>query len=255
MPKKVTRKRNQNNCVGRPRKYKKPTNIQRAKVIAYWEDGKSQRKIEETLNIPRSTIRGIIDVYKETGDVKRCVGSGNKRKTTKRQDNIIVRVSKQDPFLTAVDIAKNIAIDHDIHVSHDTVDRRLKEVDLDSYIARKKPFISDANVAKRLQWCNQYKDWTVDDWKRVLWCDESPFTLSYHGRVRVRRPKGQAYKKEYIKPTFKHGGGKIQVWGCFSANGVGDLYHIEGILVCVLYIVAKNNKYFWVCFLVATIYP
>ena len=129
-------------------------------------------------------------------------------------------------------------LDYGISISRWTVDRRLSESGLDSYVARKKPFISDKNIKTRLDWCVTYQHWTVDDWKRVLWCDEAPFTLSYHGRVFVRRPKGKAYDKRYIKPTFKHGGGKIQLWGCYSANGVGDLYRIEGTLVCfILFIV------------------
>ena len=34
---------------------------------------------------------------------------------------------------------------------------------------------------------------------------------------------------ECVKSTVKHGGGSIQVWGCFSCNGVGDLYRINDI--------------------------
>lgn len=33
-----------------------------------------------------------------------------------------------------------------------------------------------------------------------------------------------------LKSTVKHGGGSIQVWGCFSYNGVGDLYRIKDTL-------------------------
>ena len=35
---------------------------------------------------------------------------------------------------------------------------------------------------------------------------------------------------EFVKSKVKHGGGSIQVWGCFSYNGVGDLYRINDIL-------------------------
>ena len=35
--------------------------------------------------------------------------------------------------------------------------------------------------------------------------------------------KGEVYNPKYIKPTFKHGGGNIQICGCFSWHGVGDL--------------------------------
>ena len=35
---------------------------------------------------------------------------------------------------------------------------------------------------------------------------------------------------ECLTPTVKHGGGKIQVWACFTANGVGHIHHIKGIM-------------------------
>jgi transposase len=233
MPKQVILRKKRNTCRNRSIRYKKSSTLTKGKIIAYWEDGKSQREIARVVGLTQSTVSSIIKVYKQTGDIKRRVGSGRVRKTSKRDDNVIVKISKQNPFMSARQISENVASDYNLNVSHDTVDRRLKEAGLPAFVARKKPFISNDNIAIRLQWCIDRKNWTVEQWKRVLWCDESPFTLSYHGRTFVRRPIGKAYDKKYVIPTFKHGGGKIQVWGCFSANGVGDLYRIIGTMVCV----------------------
>ena len=38
------------------------------------------------------------------------------------------------------------------------------------------------------------------------------------------------YNNECLQATVKHGGGSLQVWGCISANGVGDLVRINGVL-------------------------
>lgn len=242
MPKQGTSRRRRVSTQNRPRRYKKPSNIQKGKIIAYHEDGYSRRNIATKVGIPEATVKNIIKLYNDTGDIKRRDGSGRKRKTTKREDNIIVNASKKDPFKSAKTISQEVATDHDIHVSDDTVNRRLNEAGLPSYIARSKPFISDDNVKKRYEWCLDHQSWTVKDWSKVLWCDESPFTFCYQPRQHVRRPKGKAYDKKYIKPTFKHGGGKIQVWGCFSVKGVGDLYRINGIMVrtCVLCVTIKT---------------
>lgn len=255
MPKKANSKKSHNTRAIRLNKYKKISDVTKGKILAYWEDGKSQVKISHIIGVARATVGNIIRKNNQTGDVKRKVGSGRKRKTTKREDNIIVRTSKQDPFKSATQISEIISTENNINVSHDTVNRRLIEAGLPSYVARKKPFISDVNIDKRLQWCINHQYWTVHDWKRVLWCDESPFTLSYHGRTFVRRPKGKAYDKKYLKPTFKYGGGKIQVWGSFAANGVGDLYRINGTMVCVFLYVWKtlmlfNNLVFFFFFLI-----
>ena len=33
-----------------------------------------------------------------------------------------------------------------------------------------------------------------------------------------------------LKPTVKHGGGSIMVWGYLTAIGMGDLVRIDGIM-------------------------
>ena len=44
----------------------------------------------------------------------------------------------------------------------------------------------------------------------------------------VRRRPGEEHLDECLAPTVKHGGGKIMVWGCFHASGVGILRRVEG---------------------------
>jgi hypothetical protein len=45
----------------------------------------------------------------------------------------------------------------------------------------------------------------------------------------VRRPKNERFNPKYTRSSFKHGGGNVKFWGCFSANGVGSLHLMEGI--------------------------
>lgn len=88
-----------------------------------------------------------------------------------------------------------------------------------------------ANKKKRLTWARNHEAWTTDDWRNVLWTDESKFELiGSKRRVFVRRSAGEKMLPECVVPTVKHGGGSVMVWGCFSANGVGDLIRIDGIL-------------------------
>lgn len=44
----------------------------------------------------------------------------------------------------------------------------------------------------------------------------------------VRRRTNEALLDSTLSKTVKHGGGKINVWGCFHAGGVGFLKRIEG---------------------------
>ena len=46
----------------------------------------------------------------------------------------------------------------------------------------------------------------------------------------VRRRVDEELSPPCVTSTVKHGGGKIQVWGCFNANGAGHLQRIKGIM-------------------------
>lgn len=95
-------------------------------------------------------------------------------------------------------------------------------------VAAEKPSISKENAKARLKFAKDHINWTTNDWKRVLWSDETPVNKICSDRGRyVRRPKNKRYDRKYIKPTVKFGGGKVMIWGCFSYIGVGPLVRIE----------------------------
>lgn len=105
----------------------------------------------------------------------------------------------------------------------------------------KKAFVSEKNRQKRLQWCREHLAWSIDQWKNVLWSDESPFVLRYAGRLRVWRLANERYNVQLLKGTVKHDK-KINIWGCFSWHGVGNLYCIDDILVAKKYVqILKNH--------------
>ncbi|XP_065650594.1 uncharacterized protein LOC101237623 isoform X2 [Hydra vulgaris] len=85
----------------------------------------------------------------------------------------------------------------------------------------------------KLQWVKQYQNWTIEQWKNVLWSDESPFCLYYSGRSRVWRLHNERYNPLVTQPTVKHDK-KVNVWGCFTSADVGRLYKIPGIMDTVL---------------------
>uniref|UniRef100_A0A914D0N1 Transposase n=1 Tax=Acrobeloides nanus TaxID=290746 RepID=A0A914D0N1_9BILA len=69
----------------------------------------------------------------------------------------------------------------------------------------KKPWISKKNRSARLKFAKEHKDWTIDQWKRILWSDESKKNLFGSDGIRfVRRPAGKRFDPKYQKPTVKH---------------------------------------------------
>ena len=65
----------------------------------------------------------------------------------------------------------------------------------------------------------------------ILWSDESKSELyGSHRRQYIRTCVEEKFTHQCLVPTIKHGGGSLNVWGCISSQGVGDLYIIDGIL-------------------------
>jgi hypothetical protein len=57
---------------------------------------------------------------------------------------------------------------------------------------------------KQLEWCLLYKDWTLEDWKRVIFIDETSVQLGgIRGKRRVWRTTKEVYHPHVIKRRWK----------------------------------------------------
>jgi hypothetical protein len=71
----------------------------------------------------------------------------------------------------------------------------------------------------------------VEDWKRVLWSDETKINrIGSDGRVYTWKKKGEPLSDRTTTPTVKHGGNNLMVWGCMGWNGAGVLTEVQGIM-------------------------
>lgn len=197
-----------------------------AQIITLSQLGWSHRQISDQLDVPRSTVGDRIRAYRRNGGLGRAPGSGRKRLTSERDDAVILREVKRNRFITAAELKEELKW---LKVSHSTIYRRIKENgEFGSYVAARKPFLREVNVEKRLAWAKEHENWTVEQWKSVLWSDESPFVLRFKRKLKVWRRKGERYLTRCTIATVKHDV-KINVWGCFRARGVGRLHKINGI--------------------------
>ena len=76
----------------------------------------------------------------------------------------------------------------------------------------------------RLKWCLDHKDWTLEDWKNVIWSDETSVTMGgQRGHVRVWRTTSEVYNKHCIRRRWK-GFKEFMFWGCFSYDKKGPCH-------------------------------
>lgn len=87
-----------------------------------------------------------------------------------------------------------------------------------------------------MEFAEAHIKWSVNQWKRVVFSDESKFELFNSAGLRfVHRPKGKRLDKKYVRHTVKHGRGSVMVWGCFSGLGIGPIHRIIGIMDRFMY--------------------
>ncbi|KAK3539392.1 hypothetical protein QTP70_005928 [Hemibagrus guttatus] len=93
----------------------------------------------------------------------------------------------------------------------------------------KKPFISENQRRARLKFAKDLRKWTVVDWSKVIFSDESNFQLCLTPRrVMVRWRPGEAYNPQCLAPTVKYEGGSVMIWGSFNKAGIGQICLCEG---------------------------
>ena len=83
----------------------------------------------------------------------------------------------------------------------------------------------------------------LEFWHKVIFSDENNYNLfGLDGAKFVWRKTGERMKPANMRPTVKHGGGNVLVWGCMAASGVENLHFIEGIMDRFMYrdILAQN---------------
>lgn len=197
----------------------------RSAIITLLKEGKSQREVASQLKVSRCCVRRTIERHAQTGSLEDKPRSGRPRATTKHEDRLIVTTSKRSRRKTAPEINET----RKKPLSLTTVKRRLRHAGLFGRVAVRKPLLRPQNKQKRLEWAKKHKDWTEEDFNRVLWSDESKFEVfGTKRRVFVRRSAEQKMLPDCMVPTVKHGGGSVMVWGCFSSSGVGDLARVIG---------------------------
>ena len=123
-----------------------------------------------------------------------------------------------------------------VSVSDQTIRNRLHEAGLRSRSEAVRPTLTPAHRLRRRQFVAQHQQWTRNQWARVLFTDESRFTLRFNdGRIRVWRRPGERYADATVREHDQHGGGSVMVWGGFSLHHRTPLHIVQGRLTGVAY--------------------
>ena len=178
--------------------------------------------------------RGAVQKIKKLENIKeKNFSIGRPRILTCADQRLIVRKIKDGTYETATDVVKNNV---DINVSPQTIRRVLRRGGLKAVTKVKKPFLSKRYKQLRFQFAVAHKDWTSQDWYKVIFSDETKVNRFWSdGRKWCWKNPGAVVDDRNVQGTAKFGGGSLMVWGCITAEGPGYLTRIDGNMDAQLY--------------------
>ncbi len=104
---------------------------------------------------------------------------------------------------------------------------------------------------RRLTWAKDKKNWTVAQWSKVLFSDESKFCISFGNQgLRVWRKGGEAHSPSSLKSSVKFTQ-SVMICDAMSSAGVGPLCFFENQRHCTrlpIHFGALHASFCWPAF-------
>jgi transposase len=210
------------------------TAAQKARVIALLNSGTSAYKIFALTGVSTSTISRLRSEH--CPDLPKSFG-GRPAKLTPANISYAKRIIRMRKVDNAVQVTKALRNVTNQPLSSQTVRRQLRKSGLRPVVKRKRPLLKPHHRRARLDFAQSHQEWTLEDWKRVIWSDETKINrLGSDGRKWVWKEVGEALSDRLVQGTVKFGGGNVMMWGCMSWDGVGYATRIEGKMDAELYV-------------------
>ncbi|GFT21384.1 transposable element Tcb2 transposase [Trichonephila clavipes] len=163
-------------------------------------------------------------------------GVGRPRNTNDREDRAIRRVATSAPTTSLASIQRHLPPSRHPVPSRETIRRRLTEVGLRSRRPLRRLPLTPHHRQCRLDFCRPRATWSVTDWRRVIFSDESRFSLSADDHRTVWRRTGQRSDPAFIVERHTAISQGVTVWGAISWDTRSSLVVLQGTLTARRYV-------------------
>lgn len=205
---------------------------ERVQALTYLSLGYKPRQVEELIGVKERTARNILTKAKERGfdpqhslkilehHVEDGAKSGRPKEITKEVEKHLISLVVAD---RAGREKSSDVLAYESGISSSSALRILHRNRLNSVKPTRKPGLNQQQRKARLEFCLAHQDWTLEDWKRVIWSDETSVILSRRGSQRVWRTPEDVFDYTSIRPRWK-GFSEFMFWGCFTWDSQGPCH-------------------------------
>ena len=193
-------------------KKKEISSFIRGVIVGKYSKGATQREIAKDLKIPKSTIHYTLKQALLRNDGESLVRAGAPTLSTDRDERMILRYIRLHLKTTYADIKQDCGV----IISHSSIKRILRKHGISTWRAKKRPELTEAVAAKRLEWASLREHWDATDFYNIQWSNEC-FAERGTGK------KGSwcfgipinKYLPQFVDTYSKSKDISVMVWGAF----------------------------------------
>ncbi|GFX65876.1 transposable element Tcb2 transposase [Trichonephila clavipes] len=195
------------------------------KHVVGLEEGRSVTSVAAEFRIAHSIVSRLWRQFQTTGTAIRGFISARPRGTTPADYRYIVLEARRNRRQTAGEIARHTTQATGRPISRFTVARRLHGGGLFARRPVRCVPLTPAHRRRRSLWCREHRNWRDNEWGRVLFTDESRFSLSSDShRILIWRERGSRNHPSNIIERDRYGGRGVLVWGGIMLGSRTDLH-------------------------------
>ena len=216
------------------------SDAKRNNVISLLTSGSSFKQITIATGVSRGTISQIRSQYCPNLP-KSFGGRPAKLNSTNVRHALHLITSEKEEH--AVGVTRHLRTITNQPLSAQTVRRSLKSAGMKAVVKKKRPLLKKRHKDARYHFALTHQHWTVEDWKRVVWSDETKINrLGSDGRKWVWKKPGESLSDRLVEGTVKFGGGNLMMWGCMLWDGPGYACKIDGRMDGDLYVKIMQDE-------------
>jgi transposase len=201
--------------------------------ISLLQNGASCREISRNLGISKSAVSKI---SKRNSIEREPNLGGGTSKITPKLRRLVARKVAKGVLPNAVSAQKYLNVEFGIEIGANAVRTALKREGLVAMKKVDKPRLSQKHAKERLRFAKNYVNWTIADWDKVVFSDETKINrFGSDGARWAYKKAGMPIASPQINKTTQGGGGSLMLWGCMMSKGVGYSCRLNGCLDSDLY--------------------